>query len=154
MCWQEHPMCRESMALISITSDFCLGARSLEIRLKLTIKYDFMAPCSLVSHGPQVCRWLRQFGRKLCHLSCSQWTGEVEIEDILSLFNGGLHEVIGGWGKYFIPSAFLAKILKNPWFRAYLRKLGTKVYFFGWFQGYSLVNWLESIYYVTGVACV
>ena len=40
-------MCHKSMALISIMSDFYLGVGSLVIRPELTIKYDFMAPCSL-----------------------------------------------------------------------------------------------------------
>lgn len=34
------------MILISVMSDFCLGISSLEFGLQLTIKYDFMAPCS------------------------------------------------------------------------------------------------------------
>ena len=42
-------MCSKLMVLISILFDFCLGIGSLEFRLQLTIKYDFMAPCSFYS---------------------------------------------------------------------------------------------------------
>lgn len=35
------------MVLISVASDFCLGISNTGIGPKLTIKYKFMAPCSL-----------------------------------------------------------------------------------------------------------
>ena len=40
------------MVLISIMFDFCLGISSLEFGLQVTIKYDFIAPCS--SHSSHI----------------------------------------------------------------------------------------------------
>lgn len=45
-------MCSKLMVLISIMLDFCLGISSLEFRLQVTIKYDFIAPYS--SHSSHI----------------------------------------------------------------------------------------------------